>query len=256
MASTWVSLSVDGSPMQTYVATPEGPGPFPAIVFAMHIGGVDECIETYCDRLARAGYLTAAPDLYHRQDKSISFEDLYSAGEDGKRARALVLAKAQSLKSTLKDDEMMRDMAAAAGYVRAPSAGGNGTVGVIGFCLGGRVSYLMATCDSELRLAVTAYPSDLFKTSEDGLSPFARSPHIGCPVLGLFGRDDRNPSPEEAGTVQAELENLGIEHEFHYYADAGHGFMNPFNEHHYNEEASEDAWGELFSFVDQHMKTR
>ena len=255
MASTWVSLSVNGSSMQTYVAMPDGPGQFPAIVFAMHIGGVDECIETYCDRLARAGYVTAAPDLYHRQDKSISFEDLYSAGEDGQRVRALVLARAQSLKSNLDDDEMARDMAAAADYLKSPSGGGDGTIGVVGFCLGGRVSYLMATRNSEVRLAVTAYPSDLFKAKGDDLSPFARSQDIGCPVLGLFGRDDRNPTPEEAETVDAELTKLGIEHDFHYYADAGHGFMNPFNYHHYNEEASEEAWAELFSFLDQGMKT-
>ena len=255
MASTWVSLSVDGSFMQTYVAMPDGLGQFPAIVFAMHIGGVDECIETYCDRLARAGYVTAAPDLYHRQDKSISFEDLYSAGEDGQRVRALVLARAQNLKSNLDDGEMARDMAAAADYLKSPSGGGDGTIGVVGFCLGGRASYLMATRNSEVRLAVTAYPSDLFKAKGDDLSPFARSQDIGCPVLGLFGRDDRNPTSEEAETVDAELTKLGIEHDFHYYADAGHGFMNPFNYHHYNEEASEEAWAELFSFLDQGMKT-
>ena len=117
MTATWVDLNVDKSPMQTYVATPDGPGPFPAIVFAMHIGGVDECIRSYCDRLARAGYATASPDLYHRQDKGLSFEDVYSAGEDISRVRELVLAQAQNLKRGLLDDEMVRDMSAAADYL-------------------------------------------------------------------------------------------------------------------------------------------
>ena len=256
MASTWVSLSVDGSPMQTYVATPDGPGPFPAIVFAMHIGGVDECLESYCDRLARAGYVTAAPDLYHRQDKSISFEDLYSAGEDGQRVREMVLAQARRLKGGLDDDEMVRDMEAAADYLKSASGGGDGTIGVAGFCLGGRVSYLVATRNSEIKLAITAYGSDIFKATGDGPSPFANSRHIACPVLGIFGRDDRNPSPEEAEAIDAELTSLGVEHTFHYYADAGHGFMNPFNYHHYNELASEEAWTQLFSFLDEKMGTR
>ena len=256
MTSTWVNLSVDETPMQTYVATPDGPGPFPAIVFAMHIGGVDECIRSYCDRLARAGYVTASPDLYHRQDKGLPFEDVYSAGEDINRVRELVLAQAQNLKRNLSDDEMVRDMNAAADYLESLPAVVDGAIGVVGFCLGGRVSYLMATRNSEMKLAVTAYASDLFVAKGEGLSPFANSQHITCPVLGLFGKDDRNPTPEEAERVDAELTAHGIEHAFHYYEDAGHGFMNPFNHHHYNEAASEEAWSRLFALLEEKLPVR
>ena len=132
----------------------------------------------------------------------------------------------------------------------------DGAIGVVGFCLGGRVSYLMATRNTEMKLAVTAYASDLFMAKGEGASPFANSQHIACPVLGLFGRDDRNPTPEEAERVDAELTAHGIEHAFHYYEDAGHGFMNPFNHHHYNEAASEEAWSRLFSFLEQKLPVR
>ena len=70
-----VTLTVDGSPMQTYVAVPDGDGPFPAVVVAQHQSGVDAFIRSACDRLAEAGYAAAAPDQYHRQT-DMTFEEL------------------------------------------------------------------------------------------------------------------------------------------------------------------------------------
>src|SRR3972149_9854432 len=68
MASRWDTVDVDGRPMRCYVATPEGSGPFPAVVVIQHAGGVYEFIQTMTDRLAVAGFLGMAPDLYHRED--------------------------------------------------------------------------------------------------------------------------------------------------------------------------------------------
>ena len=68
-----VTLTVDGTRMSTYVAKPAGQGPFPAIIFAMHIGGVEEATEEFCTLFAQNGYLTVCPDLYHRQDNGIDF---------------------------------------------------------------------------------------------------------------------------------------------------------------------------------------
>jgi carboxymethylenebutenolidase len=246
---TWVTLNVDDTPMATYVATPDGPGPFPAVVFAQHIGGVDKATEEYCDRLAAAGYVTACPDLYHRQDKGIAYEDLYSAGQDVERVRNLVMAKARSLKSTLTDDETLRDMEAAADYLLFLSGGGTSGIGVVGFCMGGRVAYLVATRSSRYRATAIAFPSDLFKRQGDNLSPFDNSLNITSPMLGLFGADDQNPSLEEAKRVDTHLTTLGIEHSFHYYEGAGHGFMNAHNHVHYNEQASESAWSKLLPFL-------
>jgi carboxymethylenebutenolidase len=249
----WVTLNVDQTPMATYVATPDGPGPFPAIVFAQHIGGVDDTTEQYCDRLAAAGFVTVCPDLYHRQDKAIPFEDVYSASEDVLRVRDLVVGKARSLKSTLKDDEMVRDMEAAADYVTSLSANKNSRIGVVGFCMGGRVAYLVATRSNRYSATAVAFPSGLFKGEGDNPSPFDKSSDITTPMLGLFGAEDHDPSLEQAKRVDAQLTALGIEHSFHYYEGAGHGFMNPHNHDHYHAHAAESAWSELLQFLPERL---
>jgi dienelactone hydrolase len=59
-----------------------------------------------------------------------------------------------------------------------------------------------------------------------GPSPYDLSDKIGCPILGLFGDDDPNPSPADVAKISAELTRLGKPHEFHGYAGAGHAFMN------------------------------
>ena len=66
MAACWDSTRVDGREMKIYTRVPEGKGPLPAVVVIQHQGGVDEFIEEMTERVASAGYLGAAPDLYHR----------------------------------------------------------------------------------------------------------------------------------------------------------------------------------------------
>ena len=66
MASFWDSVKVDGADMRLYVSVPDGTGPFPAVVVIQHQGGVDEFMEEMTQRIASAGYLGVAPDLYHR----------------------------------------------------------------------------------------------------------------------------------------------------------------------------------------------
>jgi carboxymethylenebutenolidase len=87
----------------------------------------------------------------------------------------------------------------------------------------------------------------------EGPAPFARTDRIGCPVLGLFGRDDTNPSPADVDKLDAELTRLGKAHEFHSYAGAGHAFMNEARPS-FRPEAAEDAWARCLAWFGRHLR--
>ncbi len=87
----------------------------------------------------------------------------------------------------------------------------------------------------------------------EGPSPFDLSKDIDCPVLGLFGEDDPNPSPSDVAKLDAELTKLGKTHEFHSYPGAGHAFMNE-GRPSYRPEAAEDAWMKCVAWFDKHLR--
>src|SRR3990172_7886058 len=126
MPSRWDSVTVDGDAMRCYAAIPVGEGPFPAVVVIQHAGGVDGFIQEMAGRFAAAGYVAIAPDLYHRQDPESGEEPLTRSGR-------------------LRDGEIVRDVNAAIDHAGRMGEVAADRIGIAGFCMGGRVSYLMAT---------------------------------------------------------------------------------------------------------------
>lgn len=232
MSERWDELSVNGSDMRCYLTLPEARTPAPGVLVAMHAPGVDAFIRGICDRLAEAGLASIAPDLYHRLTEP----------EENPMAR---MAK-------LRDDEILRDFTAASAHLRGLSEVDPGRVAVIGFCMGGRIAYLQAASDASLRAAVVFYGGNIMAPWGDGAAPFDRSESIACPVLGLFGEDDQNPSPDDVAKIDAELTRLGKAHEFHSYAGAGHAFLNE-SRPSYRAEAAADAWKRCSDWLSRHL---
>lgn len=228
MASGFETLKVDGSEMRCHVTRPDGDGPFPAVLICMHAPGVDRFIQDIDDRLAGAGMAAISPDLYHRQTEP----------EENPMRR---MAK-------LRDDEILRDLDAALGHLRGDAAVGAGRSAVIGFCMGGRLAFLFAAHDAQLRASVVFYGGNIMVPWGDGPAPFELSERIACPLLGLFGGDDRNPSPDDVAKIDAELTRLGKTHEFKSYPGAGHAFLNE-GRPSYREEAAADAWQRCVAFL-------
>ena len=124
----WDRMDVDGSPMRLYVGMPSLGRAFPAVIVVHHGPGVDKFIEDRVENLAQQGYLAIAPDLYHRQT---------STAEDGACSMLTRIGR-------LRDPEVITDVNAAVNYARRLKDTQLGDVGIIGFCMGGRVAYLMA----------------------------------------------------------------------------------------------------------------
>lgn len=234
MVSNWQQIESDGSVMRLNVSLPDGAGPFPALVVMQHQGGVDDFIQEITRRLASAGYLAAAPDLYHR---------------DGPDCKDDFVTR----RSRLSDRRIVNDLNAAVGYLQSHSAADNKRIGIIGFCMGGRIVYLAAAAIPEFKAAVAYYPGNTFRAwGRDLPSPFERSAAIHCPLQGHFGADDANPSPQDVRKLDAELAKFNKPHEFYSYANAGHAFMDSTKES-YRRDADEASWPRTLEFLSRHL---
>jgi len=233
--STWQQTESDHNTMPLYVSVPEGTGPFPALVVVHHQTGIDEFIQGMAQRLAGAGYLAAVPDLYHRDGADC---------QDDPRIRS----------QRLGDRRVTLDIEASVKYLRNHPAVDGRRVGIIGFCMGGRVVYLAATTNPAFKAAVTFYPGNTGRSwGRDIPSPFERTADLHCPIQGHFGEDDKNPSPEDRQRLAAELTKHNKTHEFHAYAGAGHAFMDSTKES-FRPGAEAEAWPRSLEFLRRHLR--
>ena len=235
MPNRWESLRVGAQQMRAYLATPEGRGPHPGLVVIHSRWGLDEFALEMVDRSASEGYVAIAPDLFHREDSD--------AGQE-----------AEGRSQRLRDELVVQDVNGAIDFLEKHEEVEGLPIGIMGFCMGGRVTYLIAVSTKKLKAAAVFYGGGIMRPSGNGPSPFALTENIQCPILGLFGLEDQNPSPDDVKKIQAELTRFGKVHEFHSYEDTGHAFMNSRNTG-YREHAAHDAWIRTTAWFEQHLRT-
>lgn len=147
---------------------------------------------------------------------------------------------------------MIKDVNAPVDFLHGHRLVNGESLGIVGFCMGGRVAYLMAAANPSLKAAVSYYGGNIMLPWGAGASPFDRTGEIHCPLLGLFGEDDANPSPADMRKLDAELSRLGKVHEFHSYPGAGHAFMNRRGDR-YRADADRDSWPKTLAFFAKHL---
>ena len=240
MPASWVDIIVNGSTMEGYLTQPEAQGRHPAVVVIQEIWGVNSHIQSVVDRLPARGYVGLAPAMFHREGPmTIGLHE------------EMDTAIARMGRST--DVNILSDVKAAVDYIKAQSFVQGDKIGIVGFCFGGRVSYLAACSISDLSASVVFYGGGIGTALGDGPSPLEQTSNIGCPVLGLFGEEDTNPTPEDVAKMDEELTKYGKTHEFHSYAGAGHGFHCEARAS-YMPEAAADGWGKAMAWFDKYLK--
>jgi carboxymethylenebutenolidase len=115
--------------------------------------------------------------------------------------------------------------------------------------MGGHILFVAACALADFACAVACYPTGMFESWGGGATPFDQLARISCPVIGFFGNEDRNPSPQDADKIDAELARLGIAHAFHRYPGAGHGFQRPTKDAPAIRAAQSDSWEKTFAFL-------
>jgi len=240
MPAKWIDIGVNASTMEGYLTQPEGEGSHPAVVVIQEIWGVNSHIQSVVDRLPSLGYVGLAPAMFHR-------EGPMTTGLHEEMDTAI----ARMRNST--DADILADVNAAMAYLKAQSFVVGDKIGIVGFCYGGRVSYLAACNVSDLAASVVFYGGGIGNALGDGPSPLEQTANIGCPMLGLFGVEDANPTPDDVAKMDSKLTTHGKAHAFHSYDGAGHGFHCETRAS-YRPEAAADAWGKAVAWFDQHLK--
>jgi len=143
-----------------------------------HQYGVDKFMEEMTERFARDGFFAVCPDLYHRDGPDCK--------DDGptRRGRA-------------RDVNIINDVNATVGFLRSNKLVDSRRVAILGFCMGGRVAYLMAAASKDFKAAISWYGGSCFRPWGEGPTPFERTAQISCPLQGHFGETDQNPTLED-----------------------------------------------------------
>jgi carboxymethylenebutenolidase len=230
----------DGDTIEAYFARPERDTRRGGVIVIHHLPGFDRATKEMVRRFAELGYDAICPNLYHRQ----------APGADPADAAASVRAA-----GGVPDRQVIGDMAGAAAYLRARPTS-NGKVGVIGHCSGGRHAVLVA-CNVDVDAAVDCYgafvtgtpPADYVLKVTNLVDQL---PHLRCPVLGLFGNDDKFPSPKQVDEFERILKHNHKPHEFHRYDGAGHAFF-AVDRPSYRVEAANDGWERIAAFYAAHL---
>jgi len=240
LAETIMIHGARGEVINAYFARPLGPGPFPGIVLIHHMPGWDEWYREVTRKYAYHGYASLSPNLYYREG--------HGAPED-------VAAKVRGA-GGVPDDQVVGDVAGAMGFLRSLPYS-NGKLGVFGTCSGGRHAYLAACRAEGFDAAVDCWGGRVVMAAEEltpkqPVAPIDYTAGLCCPLLGLFGEEDRSPTPEQVAQHERELVKHGKTYEFHMYPGAGHGFFY-YDRAAYRQQQAVDGWSKVFAFLDRHL---
>jgi carboxymethylenebutenolidase len=242
LAETITITGANGDQLEAYAARRLDSAPRGGVVVIHHMPGYDNSTKEMVRRFAAEGYNAVCPNLYTREAPGAAPDDAAAA------ARAL---------GGVPDDRLVGDVAGAAAYLRGLE-NSNGRVGVIGHCSGGRQAFLSG-CSLDLQAAVDCYGAFVTESVPEGV-PLRVGPigHLAKdltgPLLGLFGAEDKHPSPEATAQLEELLKEHGKEYEFHTFADAGHAFF-AVDRPAYRPQAAVEGWKLIFDFFARHLAT-
>jgi carboxymethylenebutenolidase len=241
---TTETLKINGlnnDEIEAYVARPAGDGPFPGVVVIHHMPGWDNWNLEVCWKLANAGFAVISPHLYSR----------FGPGDPDD-----VAARARGF-GGMSDLQVVGDVDGAARFIKS-QPWSNGKIGVIGFCSGGRQTFLVA-CRLKIDAAVDCWGGGVIQEESQTnemrpVSPITLAADLSCPLMGVFGNEDESPTPDEVNRTEEELKRLGKTYEFYRYDGAGHAFWST-DRYRYRPEQATDAWSKTFAFFNRYLKS-
>jgi carboxymethylenebutenolidase len=237
VSSSTVQLNTSDGKMDAYVVQPKAGGSYPGVVVIQEAFGVNDHIKKVTDRIAAEGYVAIAPDIFHREtERIIPFSDM---------------AKAIATLQRVQDPKAMEDVGAAIAHLKSQSNVKAGSLGVIGFCMGGRLTYLTAAHHAkDIKCAVPYYGGGIPMGNP---SPLSRTGEIKCPMYLFFGAKDQLIPLDHVEQIKTELTTKKVAFQMEVYPEAGHGFFCD-ERGSYHEKSAQDAWEKTKSFFAQHLK--
>ena len=227
---TMVEFASNGGTAAGYLSTPEG-GSGPGVIVVQEWWGLDSGTKEMADRLAAAGFVALAPDLYH-----------------GELAGHTEMDKAGDLMQALPADRAARDMSGAADYLAGHEATTGDGIGVMGFCMGGMLTFILAALRPDVIKA--AVPFYGFPQGDDQ-PDYSR---ITAAIQGHMAEHDDFFPPDAARELETKLRQLGKDATLTVHAGTGHAFMAPHNAlGTQDQQKYDEIWPQATAFLHEHL---
>jgi len=232
------SIPTQGENMPAYHARPkDAEGALPIVIVVQEIFGVHEHIRDICRRLALEGYLAVAPELYFRQGDPNEYSDIPTLFSN--------------LVTKVPDAQVLADLDHVANWA-ARNGGDPHRLLMTGFCWGGRISWLYAAHNPQLKAAVAWYGKLVGeKTLNSPKHPVDIATDLNAPVLGLYGAEDTGIPQDTVETMRQALRAANAKAEIVVYPEAGHAFNADYRPS-YHEESAKDGWQRMLGWSRQY----
>ncbi len=231
LAAGEVKIPVSDGEIPAYRAMPDKGKSFPVVLVVQEIFGVHEHIKDICRRFGKLGYMAIAPELYARQgdvSKITDFNKIIS-----------------QVVSKVPDAQVMSDLDAAVAYARKSGKADVKRLGITGFCWGGRIVWLYAAHNPQVKAGVAWYGRLVGKPTElQPQNPIDIAASLRVPVLGLYGADDQGIPLNTVEQMREKLKQAKAPSEIIVYPNTLHGFNADYRPS-YRKEAAEDGWRRL-----------
>jgi carboxymethylenebutenolidase len=239
MSRAEVSITTPDGECAATLHTPDGAGPWPAVILYPDAGGVRETFRGMADRLSGLGYAVLLPDVYYRAGGFEPFDMDTVFTDPGERARLMGLA------GSLSNEDIVGDAGAFLEFLAArPEVTGAG-VGTTGYCMGGRTSLLVAGSHPDRVAAAASFHGGRIAVEDDPTSPHLLAGNVRATVYVGGAENDGSYTPEQAALLEEALTAAGVEHTLEFYP-AAHGFAVPDNPP-FDKDAAERHWAAMES---------
>jgi carboxymethylenebutenolidase len=233
-----VQIPVSDGKIPGYRAMPAQGGPFPTVLVVQEIFGVHEHIKDICRRFAKLGHFAIAPELYARQGDVSNMANIQD-----------IIGK---VVSRVSDAQVLSDLDAATAYAKSTGKADTAKLGITGFCWGGRIVWLYAAHNPNLKAGVAWYGRLVGQTDElHPKNPIDIAAQIKAPVLGLYGGADGGIPISTVDQMRQALKDAGKTAEIVVYPDAPHGFHADYRPT-YRKDPAEDGWKRLQDWFKTH----
>ena len=233
-----VKIPASDGEIPAYRAMPATGSNFPVVLVVQEIFGVHEHLQDICRRFAKMGYLAIAPELYARQGDVSKLTDIQE-----------IISK---VVSKVPDAQVMSDLDATVAWAAKSSKGNADKLGITGFCWGGRVVWLYAAHNPNLKAGVAWYGRLVSESTPlTPQHPIDIADELKAPVLGLYGGSDNGIPNETVEKMRQALKAAESPSEIVLYPDTPHGFFADYRPS-YRKEEAEDGWKRLQAWFKQH----
>lgn len=245
MAQEQVTIRTADGDCPTYVVTPEGTGPWPAVIMYMDAGGIRPTLMDMGQRLADNGYLVLAPDTFYRAGgyNLPSPKEMIASGD--------FMALIGPLMATTGPDKAAADTRQYLDYLDTRNDVKGGKIGTVGFCMGGGMALSAAgTYPDRVAAAASFHGGNI--ASDKPNSPHLLAPRMKAEIYVAGADDDHSYPPEMHEKLKAAFDEAGLNYRAEIYEGAQHGWMKP-DFPIYNEEAAERGWREMLALFARNL---